>query len=307
MVTSAVEVVCVGVVTLDQIALVPRFPSADERVVAERMESALGGPAAVAAVTLSRLGVETALIAGVGDDAAGREILEVLNDEGVQTQGVVVVPSEETARSMVTVSKDSDSRSIVTRPFDKIAEVMRLVDESLAQSASWVHLDHVGWQMRSALGVERGKGPKISLDLGYWDSSLKVSEVDLYSPTSAVVEAQRAGTSVVSAVKQLAHENQNVVVATLGSRGALGSDGTSVVDVPSFTGEIVSTLGAGDVFHGALVAQFLQGRDLRDSITRASAVASLSCRALDGRTGVPTSDELEEFMAERLARSGQAT
>jgi sulfofructose kinase len=162
--------------------------------------------------------------------------------------------------------------------------------------AQWAHFDHFGWQLKTDLAVDRGKGPKISLDLGYLARDIKVGAVDLYAPTAEVVQQQRAGVNVATAVKEMARENQNLVVATLGSRGAVGSDGEQIVEVAAFDTEVVSTLGAGDVFHGALVAQFQQGRDLREAITRASAVAALSCRGLDGSSAVPDEKRLELFL-----------
>lgn len=47
------SVVCVGTATLDTIALVGRMPGADERIVAEEIRTAGGGPAATAAVALA--------------------------------------------------------------------------------------------------------------------------------------------------------------------------------------------------------------------------------------------------------------
>ena len=69
---SSVQVVCVGVITVDTIALVENYPSEDERVLAQEISRAGGGPAAVAAVALSRLGVKSAIIGTIGDDADGK-------------------------------------------------------------------------------------------------------------------------------------------------------------------------------------------------------------------------------------------
>ena len=55
---------------------------------------------------------------------------------------------------------------------------------------------------------------------------------------------------------------------------------------------LVSTLGAGDVFHGALLAAFVRGLDLLAALEQANAAAALSCRALDGRSAIPTWEEL---------------
>ena len=80
---------------------------------------------------------------------------------------------------------------------------------------------------------------------------------------------------------------------TRGGQGCTAYAGGETIDVPHFPIDVVSTLGAGDVFHGALVACLERGLDLRDALTRANACAALSCRALDGRSAIPTWDELE--------------
>src|SRR4029450_1683454 len=51
--------------------------------------------------------------------------------------------------------------------------------------------------------------------------------------------------------------------------------------------DVVSTLGAGDVFHGALLAQLVRGAPLPDALAARNACAGLSCRALARRSGVP--------------------
>ena len=59
------EVVCVGVITMDTVALVDRYPDSDERVVAEQIVRSVGGPAAVASIALARLGISVAIVGTV--------------------------------------------------------------------------------------------------------------------------------------------------------------------------------------------------------------------------------------------------
>jgi sugar/nucleoside kinase (ribokinase family) len=61
---------------------------------------------------------------------------------------------------------------------------------------------------------------------------------------------------------------------------------------------VQSTLGAGDVFHGALLAAFVRGHGLHDALVFASAAAALSCRGLDGRSAIPSPAELERALAD---------
>jgi sulfofructose kinase len=90
---------------------------------------------------------------------------------------------------------------------------------------------------------------------------------------------------------------ENIVVATQGSSGSAGfSPKTGFVSAPGFKVEVTSTLGAGDVFHGALVAQLIQGFELQEAMLRANAVAALSCRGLDGQSMISTTPELNAYL-----------
>ena len=50
------------------------------------------------------------------------------------------------------------------------------------------------------------------------------------------------------------------------------------------------------MFHGALVAQLIQGHSLQEALRRANAVAALSCRGLDGQSMIPTTTELDAYL-----------
>jgi len=111
---SLVQAVCVGVITVDTVALVDRYPTEDERVVAHEIVRGGGGPAAVAAVTLSRLGIKTAIVGTIGDDADGKEVLGIFEREGVDTTGISVGTSP-TAGSVIVSSLERSTRAINTR------------------------------------------------------------------------------------------------------------------------------------------------------------------------------------------------
>jgi sugar/nucleoside kinase (ribokinase family) len=118
--------------------------------------------------------------------------------------------------------------------------------------------------------------------------------VALYAPTEdALAEAFPGGPRDALAA------GAELVVATRGARGGAAWTRTQEVAAEAYPGEveIVSTLGAGDVFHGALLAGLVRYLPLDEALARANACAALSCRALDGRSGIPTLDELEEKLA----------
>jgi sulfofructose kinase len=292
---SSIQAVCVGVITIDTIALVDKYPTADERVIAEEISRAGGGPAAVAAVTLSRLGVRSAVVGTIGDDADGKEVLRIFEKEGIDTSGISIGTSA-TAGSVIVASKEFSARAISTRqPVTQAA--MNDAAKKLIASADWVHVDHVGIKRLDEAGISRGKGPQISFDAGYGVETFDPITVDLFVPTDRQMSLRYPGIDLAVALENDSMKAGNTVVATQGSAGSAGfSSETGLVTAPGFKVEVTSTLGAGDVFHGALVAQLIQGHQLQEAMRRANAVAALSCRGLDGQSMIPTTIELDKYL-----------
>ena len=284
-----------GVITVDTIALVDQYPQEDERVVAQQISRAGGGPAAVAAVALSRLGIRSAIVGTIGDDADGKEVLRIFEKEGVDTSGVSI-GSTATAGSVIVASKKNNARAISTRqpvtqaPLNESAK-------KLISAAEWLHVDHVGVTRLNEAGITRGKGPQISFDAGYGVEDFDPSLVDLFVPTDRQMSLRYPGVSLSVALENDSTKSGNTVVATQGSAGSSGhSPETGLVSASGFKVEVTSTLGAGDVFHGALIAQIIQGFELSVALHRANAVAALSCRGLDGQSMIPTTAELNAFL-----------
>jgi sulfofructose kinase len=280
---------------MDTIALVEKYPGEDERVLANEISRAGGGPAAVAAVTLSRLGVRSAIVGTIGDDADGKEVLRIFAQEGVDTSGVSVGTTP-TAGSVIVASKENSARAISTRQPVMQAQINDAA-KKLIESAQWLHVDHVGIKRLGEMGVSRGKGPQISFDAGYGVESFDPIAVDLFVPTDRQMALRYPGVDLANALESDSFKAGNTVVATQGSEGSTGfSAETGLVQADGFKVDVTSTLGAGDVFHGALVAQIIHGHHLQEAIRRANAVAALSCRGLDTQSMIPTSTELNAYL-----------
>jgi sulfofructose kinase len=283
------------VITIDTIALVDKYPSEDERVLAQEISRAGGGPAAVAAVALSRLGVKSAIVGTIGDDAEGKEVLRIFEKEGVDTSGISIGRSA-TSGSVIVASKEHSARAISTRQ-PMVQAPINQAAKQLVADAQWVHVDHVGINQLSELGISRGNGPHISYDAGYGVESFDPITVDLFVPTDRQMALRYPGVDLAVALENDSMKAGNTVVATQGSAGSAGfSPETGLVTAPGFAVDVMSTLGAGDVFHGALVAQIIQGHLLQEAIRRANAVAALSCRGLDGQSMIPTTTELDAYL-----------
>lgn len=285
------RVVCVGMATYDSIALVDHYPSADERVIAEQLVHTGGGPAATAAVAVARLGVEVELVSAVGDDTEGRRLVDDLAAAGVGVEHVSAHPGLATSASVIISAREQASRAICTRRTEPLhldghaAEAVRTAD--------WVHVDHLGWPAVVDLlaGTPALRRPMLSVDAGNpVPPGCHPAETDLYAPT---VQRLRAEHGDLPLPRLLETCPAPLVVATLGPDGSIAreADG-SVHRVSGVPVDVVSTLGAGDVFHGALVAATARGSALRRAMTYAGVTAALSCRGIDGRSAIPGHDEV---------------
>jgi sulfofructose kinase len=252
-------IVCVGVATRDTIYVVPRHPAADDRVVASERVVAGGGPAATAAVTIARLGVDARFV-GVIDGELG-EGVDVVRLPGRMVESTILV--------------GDGTRTIITTG----AEPPTVPPEAL-EGAEWVHVDHLGYPALRSLRV-RLDNARVSVDASNPIDELSLEGVDLYAPSERTDDGRRAPLTVV----------------TRGERGCIAYTNDETLEVPGFPVDAVSTLGAGDVFHGALLACLSRGLQLRDALVRANACAALSCRGLDGRSAIPTWGELEASVA----------
>ena len=272
------SVVCVGLATLDTILAVPRHPCAEDRVVASELVVAGGGPAATAAVALARLGVEVAFAGAVGDDAVGAAIRDGLEREGVDVEHLAVVAGARSPQSSILVG--GGGRAIVAYPGTLGPLTLSAAAVERLREAAWVHADHVGY-------AAAPRDVRLSIDGGNPIPGLDLAGVALYAPTeTALRDAFGTPERALAAGAEL-------VVVTRGRDGSTAHtrDGT-VVEAPGHPVEPVSTLGAGDVFHGALLAALVREQPLAEALAFANRCAALSCRALDGRSAIPALEEV---------------
>lgn len=303
--TTRPHVVCIGVVTMDALALVESYPEADQRVEAREIRFAGGGPAATAAVVLARQGVPVAFVGRVGRDDSGEQALAQLAAEGVDISGVEVSETAPTQVSCVVVTDESQSRAISTLNVPPLTSLTPVARELIA-AAEWVHADHLGYGPLAACVAGMPQRPRLSLDAGNPVAGLDdTALVDLFVPTvGSLGRVAGIDDDPVAAAEKVLANGTAIVIATDGSAGShawwteLGGAGaTRHVFVPAFSGvEIVSTLGAGDVFHGGLLAAIWRDESWERALRSANATAALSCRALDGRSAIPDLAELSRFL-----------
>ena len=107
------NIVVVGSSSIDLVLNTSKIPTANNTVLAESLQSFLGGKGANQAIATSRLGAQTYFISRVGMDPFGQQVLRNLNDEAVNVAYVVEDEDEGTGPASVTASEQGNAITVV--------------------------------------------------------------------------------------------------------------------------------------------------------------------------------------------------
>ena len=287
---NRLDIICVGSAKYDTNARIARLPLEDERIVTERIVNAAGGNANTAAASAARQGVSVALCTVIGDDPAGDYILGQMREYGIDSRYVIRRENVDTPQSVNIACSDTASRFLIVVNSPAI-EVEAVLDASPA----WFHFDADGFKAaRTAIQSGRLKG-RVSVDAGV-AIGIDLRGVDLYAPTRERIIADFGG-SLEDAMRAAVANGAGEVVVTIVAEGSAILSCGVISYQPAYPVEVLSTLGAGDVFHGALVAALVRDLPLGEAVRCATVAAALSCRALDGQSAIPTRAELDRHLA----------
>ena len=107
------NILVVGSSSIDLVLNTSKIPTANNTVLAESLQSFLGGKGANQAIATSRLGAQTYFISRVGMDPFGQQVLRNLNDEAVNVAYVVEDEDEDTGTAYVTASNEGNAITVV--------------------------------------------------------------------------------------------------------------------------------------------------------------------------------------------------
>jgi sulfofructose kinase len=291
-----VDVLCVGAATYDLVYSVDHHPLPDEKIKADSFIGCGGGPAANAAVTVARLGLQSAFAGYLGNDIFGKAHIDELQQAGVSTDLVTrdVHPS---ALSVVMVKPDGNRALVNYRAPESVIHAGRV--DFISVEPKVVLFDGHEPDISTPLArYAKEKGMISILDAG----SVHRGTEELEGLVDYLVCSEKFGNDFTgesdeyNALEKLMSYADNVII-TLGERGLVWKNKEASGSEDSFTIKAVDTTGAGDVLHGALAACLAEKRDWHESLVFASAAAALCCTKLGARLGIPTREEVEGFLA----------
>ncbi len=276
---------------------------------------------------LNQYGCSTAMIGKVGDDMFGRLLLGTLRDAGIGTQGIVVDPDQFTTLAFVSLDESGNRDfSFSRKPGADTCLKPEEVNQELIREAKVVHFgtlsltnEPAASATRMAVGMAKELGKLVSLDPNLRKPLWKTEEdaraamewslkqADIVKISDEEIEFLWNLDPEKGAERLLNEYGVSLVYVTLGPKGCYAVTREQHVLVNSPSGiHVVDTTGAGDIFGGSAMSQFLRcgkkpseltEEELRQIVTFACTAASLSTQKHGGINSVPAKEEV-------LARMG---
>ena len=273
---------------------------------------------------LTKYGCRTAMIGKVGDDMFGRLLVNTLKEAGIETRGIVVDSSVFTTLAFVSLDASGNRDfSFARKPGADTCLQPEEIDGSLLASARVFHFgtlsltdEPAASATRKAIALAKDKGLMISLDpnlrkpLWKCEADAKAAiewslrQADIVKISDEEIEWLWGISPEDGAQKLLNEYGVSLVYATLGPEGCHAATRQLNVTVSSPTGiHVVDTTGAGDIFGGSAMSQFLKygkapscltEQELRQIVRFACTAASLSTQKHGGITSVPEPADIEE-------------
>lgn len=293
------RILCLGMSALDSIYRVPAIPATATKVLATSYAQSGGGMAANASVAAARLGGKVSYWGRVGDDAIGQRILDDLVAEGIDITDIRLIEGCVSPSAAILVDDDGERL------------VCAYNDPKLDHDASWlpVHtvwafdavLADVRWPEGAAAVLDAATAAGIPAvfdgDVGPIEDLLDLAGRATHAIFSEPGLAQVSGTSSPSdGLARIASMLKGVIGVTLGPNGVLWRVDGHEHWMPPPKVEVIDTLAAGDVWHGAFTLALGEHLGISDAARFANAAAALKCTRPGGRQGAPHRAEVTALL-----------
>jgi sulfofructose kinase len=291
--SASIDVLCVGHACYDLIFQVNHHPQADEKIFAEQHHACGGGPAANAAVAVSRLGFKAAFAGYLGNDLYGDQHRIEFTEEQVDTQ-LLIRGNNPTPVSVVLVKPDG-KRALVNYKVDTLPLPKQSLDFSQLQCKTVLFDGHEAEiSLELAEFCQKNAIPMV-LDAG----SVHPGTLALMDKVDYLICSEKFAHHFAETAEQALNilaKHAPVVVITQGEQGLIWKNNVQEGYLPAFPVKAIDTTGAGDAFHGAFAAAITDNKPLIESLRYASAVAALCCTKIGARTGLPHRNEVNAFL-----------
>ncbi len=287
-----------GSLNMDLVCRTPHLPQPGETILGTHFETLPGGKGANQAVAAARLGAPTTMVGRVGADDFGRQLIQGLQNAGVDASGVAVDGEAATGVAAIAVDR-AGQNTIVVIPgangqisdgdVDRLTARLRPGDLVLLQFEVPLPLVMV------AAKAAKAQGTTVIVDPAPARTDLPPEffrTIDILTPNQ-VEASQLTGLAVTDvatateAAQQLVQQGVAIAIVKLGAQGVVVAENHRTFHQPALPVQAVDTVAAGDAFNGGLAVGLAEAMDLEEAVQFANAVAAAAVMVPGAQPSMP--------------------
>ncbi len=299
------RIIVLGSSNTDFVIKADHLPKKGETITGGKFFMNPGGKGANQAVAASRLGGRVTLISKIGTDLFGKALLQVFEEEGINTAFVFTDTEHATGIALITVDKNGDNCIVVSSGANAILLPADLQDAAEAINEFSLVLMQLETPLETVeymAAIAFKKGARIILNPApskYLTDSL-LSTLFILTPNKKEAEylsgiAITSIESAAAAARKLALRGAHTVMITLGGDGVLVLFEDEITHIPAIKVEAIDTTAAGDVFNGALAVCLSEGKTVLEAARYACKAAAVSVTRIGAQSSAPFTIDLQQL------------
>lgn len=296
------KIVVIGSANTDMVVKAKTLPLPGETILGGKFFMNAGGKGANQAVAAARMGGQVTLVAKVGDDIFGKQTIEGLKKENINTDFIFIDAIAPSGTALINVNEEGEN-CIVVAPGANANLLPADIDKAIIVSTAEIILMQLEVPIQTIEQVAKNaklNHQKIIINpapaQALPDELLKGLYLITPNETEASMLTGIAVVDEVSASKAadifLEKGVKNVII-TLGKQGAYFQNSTEHILVPAPLVQALDTTAAGDTFSGAITVALTENKTWSQAIQFAVKAASISVTRLGAQASVPYRNEIE--------------
>ncbi len=291
------SILVVGSSNTDMVIKADHLPLPGETILGGIFFINPGGKGANQAVAAARLGGTVSFICKTGNDIFGRQSVQLFKEEGIDTSLIQSDPTNPSGVALITVDKNAENCIVVASganaslmPHDLAKAKTIIADAGIVLMQLEIPMETVEFVASVAAAndvmVVLNPAPACNLSAGL------LQNISVITPNKTEAEmlsgiAITSRETAVAAANLIRDKGVEVVIITLGSKGALVVTNSiaEMIDAPQV--EAIDTTAAGDVFNGALAVALSEKRSIIDAVTFACHAAAISVTRMGAQSSAP--------------------
>ena len=295
------KIIVVGSANTDMVVKIDKHPLPGETRLGGDFFMNAGGKGANQAVAAARLGGNVAFVAKVGNDIFGKQTLDGLTNEHIDTSHVFIDETAPSGTALIIVNEAGENSIVVASganaklSVEDVGSIADLTDAAFILMQLETPLETVSAVIKAAkingTHVILNPAPAQYLSDTILDGLFLLipNESEASILTGIIVKDLATASKAADAILQ---RGVSHVIITLGKQGAYFKSLYKEFLIPAPIVTAVDTTAAGDTFCGALIVAKTEGKDWEEAIKFAIAAASLSVTRMGAQASIPYRNEI---------------